>query len=55
MRLYIDGKLLRGDGNNEEIIDDWPIHKSKKVHDTKLSVGACWQGNNLSHRHLTVN
>lgn len=51
VRLYIDGKLLQGDGSNEEIIDDWPIHKSKKVHDTKLSVGACWQGREQTFAH----
>lgn len=42
--LYIDGMLLIPDSTNEEILDDWPIHKSKKVHFTKLVVGACWEG-----------
>ncbi|CAG2212955.1 CLSTN1 [Mytilus edulis] len=44
VRLYIDGMLLIPDTSNEEILDDWPIHNSKKVHFTKLVVGACWQG-----------
>lgn len=44
VRLYIDGMMLIPDSNNEEILDDWPIHESQKVHFTKLVVGACWQG-----------
>ncbi|XP_059160470.1 calsyntenin-1-like isoform X2 [Physella acuta] len=51
VHLYIDGKLLQTDDSNFEIIDDWPLHKTKKVHGTKLTVGACWQGaeNTFSH------
>jgi len=43
VRLYIDGKLFVNGKNNPEIIDDWPLHPSKKIHFTKLVVGACWQ------------
>lgn len=51
VHLYIDGKLLLTNEDNFEIIDDWPLHKTKKVHSTKLVVGACWQGadNTFSH------
>ena len=29
---------------NPEIIDDWPLHKTRNIHFTQLTVGACWQG-----------
>jgi hypothetical protein len=44
VRLYIDGKLFVDNSNNPEIIDDWPLHRTKKIHFTKLVVGACYQG-----------
>lgn len=44
VRLYIDGRLFVAAKHNPEIIDDWPLHPSKKIHFTKLVVGACWQG-----------
>lgn len=40
----MDGNLLLTDSNNFEVIDDWPLHKTHRVHSTKLVVGACWQG-----------
>lgn len=43
-RLFVDGKLFVKSKHNEDIIDDWPLHPSKKAHDTKLVVGACWEG-----------
>ncbi|KAH9514163.1 Calsyntenin-1 [Bulinus truncatus] len=51
VHLYIDGKQLLTNDDNFEIIDDWPLHRTKKVHSTKLVVGACWQGaaNTFSH------
>uniref|UniRef100_A0A2C9KR50 Cadherin domain-containing protein n=1 Tax=Biomphalaria glabrata TaxID=6526 RepID=A0A2C9KR50_BIOGL len=51
VRLYIDGKLFVTNDENFEIIDDWPLRRTKKVHGTKLVVGACWQGaaNTFSH------
>jgi len=50
VHLYIDGKLFVIAKNNPEVIDDWPIHPSKKVHFTKMVVGACWQG---GQKHLS--
>ena len=47
VRLYIDGKLFVNAKNNPEVIDDWPLHPSKKVHFTKLVIGACWQGGSI--------
>lgn len=44
VRLYLDGNLLLTDAGNFEVIDDWPLHKTQKVHSTKLVIGACWQG-----------
>lgn len=32
------------DEDNSEVVDDWPLHKTNKVHNTKLIVGACWEG-----------
>lgn len=51
VRLYIDGKLVITNDKNFEIIDDWPLHKTKKVHSTKLIVGACWQGRDNTFSH----
>ncbi|KAK6175300.1 hypothetical protein SNE40_013791 [Patella caerulea] len=51
VKLYIDGKLLLQDKTVFEEIDDWPLHKSSKVHYTKLSVGACWQGGKSRFEH----
>jgi len=44
MRLYVDGKLVETDEDNYEILDDWPLHPTDRVHFTKLVVGACWRG-----------
>ncbi|XP_064642451.1 calsyntenin-1-like isoform X3 [Lineus longissimus] len=44
IRLYIDGSPFIETKRNPEIIDDWPLHKTKEIHFTKLVVGACWQG-----------
>ncbi|CAG5135956.1 unnamed protein product, partial [Candidula unifasciata] len=51
VKLYIDGKLLPVDKDNFEIVDDWPLHKTTKVHTTKLTVGACWQGADNTFNH----
>lgn len=50
VRLYLDGNLLLTDDSNYEVIDDWPLHKTSKVRDTKLVVGACWQGAQMSFK-----
>ncbi|KAK7486162.1 hypothetical protein BaRGS_00022628 [Batillaria attramentaria] len=50
VRLYLDGNLLLTDDSNFEVIDDWPLHKTSKVIDTKLVVGACWQGAQLTFK-----
>jgi hypothetical protein len=44
VHLYVDGHLFNGDKHNSAIIDDWPLHPTKKVKSTKLVVGACWEG-----------
>ncbi|KAK3592451.1 hypothetical protein CHS0354_001571 [Potamilus streckersoni] len=44
MTLYMDGQTVIADDDNEEIIDDWPLHPTDRVHFTKLVVGACWRG-----------
>jgi hypothetical protein len=51
VHLYVDGKLLVTDKDNFEIIDDFPLHRTKRVHTTKLSVGACWQGADNTFNH----
>ena len=30
--------------DNPEIIDDWPLHPAGDIN-TKVTIGACWQGN----------
>jgi len=51
VRLYVDGKIFVSNSDNPEVIDDWPLHPAKKVHYTKLSVGACWQGKDSTFAH----
>lgn len=43
--LYVDGQLVIADRDNTEVLDDWPLHPSDRVHFTKLVIGACWKGN----------
>ncbi|KAF8362054.1 casy-1, partial [Pristionchus pacificus] len=45
--LVIDGKAFKSDERNPEILDDWPLHKTKAVK-TRMVVGACWHGRTLS-------
>ncbi|GMS83765.1 hypothetical protein PENTCL1PPCAC_5940, partial [Pristionchus entomophagus] len=45
--LVIDGKVFKSDERNPEILDDWPLHKTKAVK-TRMVVGACWHGRTLS-------
>jgi len=52
-RLYIDGERFAADRHNPHVVDDWPLHLDKRVHFTKLVVGACWQGQFL-HEILAV-
>ena len=44
VKLHLDGRLYVPIGNDPEVLDDWPIHRAKQVHFTRLYVGACWQG-----------
>lgn len=44
VRLYVDGALVEVDEDNFDILDDWPLHPTDRVHFTKLVVGACWRG-----------
>ena len=46
--LYIDGHEFAENRHNPRIVDDWPLHVDKRVHFTKLVVGACWQGQTTS-------
>ena len=32
------------DEDNMDVLDDWPLHPTDRVHFTKLTVGACWRG-----------
>ncbi|VDN05975.1 unnamed protein product [Thelazia callipaeda] len=45
--LYIDGRKFITTKENPEILDDWPLHRTK---DTKIRivVGACWHGRDHS-------
>ncbi|GMT13769.1 hypothetical protein PFISCL1PPCAC_5066, partial [Pristionchus fissidentatus] len=45
--LVIDGKTFKSDERNPEILDDWPLHKTKAAK-TRMVVGACWHGRTLS-------
>ena len=49
--LYLDGELFDQDGQNTEIIDDWPLHPSADVK-TTLTVGGCWHGSDMKMRHV---
>ena len=44
VKLHLDGRLYVPIGNEPEVLDDWPLHRAKQVHSTRLYVGACWQG-----------
>ena len=44
VKLHLDGRLYIPIGNEPEVLDDWPLHRAKQVHSTRLYVGACWQG-----------
>jgi len=44
LRLYVDGRLVEAGEDNYEILDDWPLHPTDRVHFTKLVVGGCWKG-----------
>jgi len=46
--LYIDGREFIVSERNPEIVDDWSLRTSKRVHSTKLVVGACWHGGKQS-------
>uniref|UniRef100_A0A8R1I3A4 Cadherin domain-containing protein n=1 Tax=Caenorhabditis japonica TaxID=281687 RepID=A0A8R1I3A4_CAEJA len=43
VNVVVDGKSFNADERNPEILDDWPLHKTK-ASKTKLVVGACWHG-----------
>jgi len=42
--LYIDGEQFVTSRHNPHVVDDWPLHLDRRVHSTKLVIGACWQG-----------
>lgn len=48
VRLYVDGRLFVADKHNSAIIDDWPLHPTKRAKGSRLIVGACWEG--VGHR-----
>lgn len=41
--LYIDGRKFIATKDNPEILDDWPLHRTKDTK-TRLVIGACWHG-----------
>ena len=43
-RLFVDGNLFINTPRNPVTLEDHALHLSKKVHSTKLTVGACWKG-----------
>ncbi|CAD5115265.1 DgyrCDS4259 [Dimorphilus gyrociliatus] len=43
VQLYVDGVLFVSEADNPEVIDDWPLHYTKKIKSTRLLVGACYQ------------
>lgn len=43
VNLMIDGSAFKADERNPEILDDWPLHRTRAVK-TRLVVGACWHG-----------
>ncbi|XP_061162635.1 calsyntenin-1-like [Saccostrea echinata] len=51
VQLFVDGNLVIPSDENSEVVDDWPLHKTNKVHDTKLIVGACWEGGHHKFNH----
>ncbi|XP_052239377.1 calsyntenin-1-like [Dreissena polymorpha] len=44
LRLLVDGKVVEANQDNFEMLDDWPLHPTDKVHYSKLVIGACWKG-----------
>ena len=50
-QLYLDGELFDQDGQNTEIIDDWPLHPAADLK-TSLTVGGCWHGSDMKMRHV---
>jgi len=44
VRLYVDGRLFVADKHNSAVIDDWPLHPTKRAKGSRLVVGACWEG-----------
>ena len=40
----MDGRLFVTDKHNSAIIDDWPLHPTKRAKGLRLVVGACWEG-----------
>jgi hypothetical protein len=57
VELIVDGEKWESEGkntglneesghheeDNPEIIDDWPLHPAGDIN-TKVTIGACWQG-----------
>ena len=41
--LVVDGEEWTDQKDNPEIIDDWPLHPADDI-TTRVSIGACWQG-----------
>ncbi|MFH4983628.1 hypothetical protein AB6A40_010337 [Gnathostoma spinigerum] len=41
--LYVDGTRFLSSTDNPEILDDWPLHRTKTTR-TRLVIGACWHG-----------
>jgi hypothetical protein len=52
VELIVDGDKWIDERDNPEIIDDWPLHPAADI-TTKITIGACWQGQ--SKRNLLQN
>ncbi|ESO07922.1 hypothetical protein HELRODRAFT_75655, partial [Helobdella robusta] len=43
-KLFVDGKAFIENKKNFNVVNDFPMHLTKKVHSTKVAIGGCWMG-----------
>lgn len=43
VKLHIDGKEFAQTRKNPNMVNDFPLHRSR-IHSTKMVVGGCWMG-----------
>jgi hypothetical protein len=51
IRLHLDGRAFVPDEAEFEVLEDWPLHRSKLTHSVRTYVGACWQGSKARTAH----